>query len=121
MNPINVALSADSNIRRYDSQISGVRPELTTLILSSSADPTTIKNKFLVGYQGWCAGRSHPYLTVSHPLDLGSIATGMASLWGPVRTRYHPFLATFDRHASPNQVIMAGYIGSRTLFLTVGT
>jgi hypothetical protein len=95
------------------------------LILSSSADPTTIKKKFLVGYQGWWAGSSHlsiwPFLTF---LDSGSIVTGMgrmASLWGPVRMHYYPFLAPFDRQASPNQVIMAGYIGSHTLSLTVGT
>ncbi|KAH9994464.1 hypothetical protein BJV77DRAFT_994946 [Russula vinacea] len=42
MSPINLALSIDSNIRR--------------------ADPTTIKNKFLVGYQGWfyCHGDGEP-------------------------------------------------------------
>ncbi|KAF8499017.1 hypothetical protein F5888DRAFT_1686884 [Russula emetica] len=42
MSPTNLALSIDSNIRR--------------------ADPTTIKDKFLVGYQGWfyCQGDGEP-------------------------------------------------------------
>jgi hypothetical protein len=64
-------------------------------MLLSSANPTTIKDKFLVGYQGWCVVRSHliwPFLTL---LNLGSIARAMASLSAPVRTRYPPLRYPF--------------------------
>jgi hypothetical protein len=56
---------------------------LTILIPSSSANPATIKNKFLVGYQGWWV--LYPNLSTLSPIHhLGSIVTTMANLLGQV-------------------------------------
>ena len=83
--PINLALSVDSNIRRYV----GLSPLPNVLWLeqtsthSSSADPTTIKNKFLVGYQGWCAPFSPLFNYVPHLLDFRFYCHGDGEPVGP--------------------------------------
>ena len=87
---------------------------------SSSADPTTIKHKFLVGYQGWCAARLNPYLTVSHTPQRRFYCHGDGEPVGPGENALSSSLL-FDRHTSSNQVITAGYTGLHILSLTVDT